>query len=101
MNKKEIIAKVLKDEPKGFREQFLNDPKGTLEEITGGSLGDWNVEITRVPEKTILFTLPDNIPSSEQISDEMIENVAAGRCHTDVYGPCATPPDDSLIEEEF
>ena len=62
MDKKEIIRKVLKDEPKGFREEFLNDPKKALERISGKSLEGYDVQINRVGEKVLIFSLPENLP---------------------------------------
>lgn len=77
MNRKEILEKILKDEPKGFRKKFLKNPKKALEELTGQKLGDWKVEIHRVPKKTIVFQLPEEM-FSKKINDEMLEDIAAG-----------------------
>jgi hypothetical protein len=78
MDKKEILEKVLKDVPKGFRKKFLNNPKKALEEITGQKLGDWKVEIHRLPKKTIVFSLPEELPSPEKVDKKMLSEIAAG-----------------------
>jgi hypothetical protein len=78
MNKEEILKKVLKDQPKGFRKKFLENPKKTLEELIGSKLGDWKVEIIKIPKKTIVFELPEEIPSSTNVNDEILKEIAAG-----------------------
>jgi hypothetical protein len=84
MNKKDILEKVLKDEPKGFRKKFLDNPKKALEELLDQSLGDWKVEIHRIPKKTIVFDLPQNLPSPLKISQEILHELPGGREH---YSP--------------
>jgi hypothetical protein len=108
MNRKEILEKILKDEPKGFRKKFLDNPKKALEESTGQKLGDWKVEIHRVPKKTIVFQLPEEMPSSEKMTQEMLENIAAGLASGGShkwYEGCVTPvktlPDTCKYDPRF
>jgi hypothetical protein len=77
MDKKDILKKVLKDEPKGFRKKFLSDPKKALEDISGKSLGNWKVEIHRSPKNTIVFNLPEELPSPANINDKTLKEIAA------------------------
>jgi hypothetical protein len=79
MNKKDILEKVLKDEPKGFRKKFLKDPKKALEEITGKKFSNWNIEIKRIPKKTIVFELPEEMPSPKDIDENLLNKIAAGQ----------------------
>jgi hypothetical protein len=98
MNKDDILKKILKDEPKGFRKKFLDNPKKALENVIGGSLGDWKVEIRRIPKKTITFNLPEDLPSPNKINDKMINEISGGfEKHTGIqtcetcYGSCKRP----------
>jgi hypothetical protein len=79
MDKKKLLEKILKDEPKGIRKKFLTDPKKTIEEISGKSLGDWRVEIHRIPKKTIVFNLPEKLPPPEKMDDKILEEIAGGK----------------------
>jgi hypothetical protein len=78
MDKNQIIKKILKDEPKGFRKKFLDNPKKAIEEAIGGSLGDWKVEVNRVAKKTIVFDLPKDLPAPEKVNDEMLMEISGG-----------------------
>jgi hypothetical protein len=107
MDKKKLVEKILKDEPKGFRKKFLDNPKKTLEEIVGGSLGDMKVVINRYDENTFAINLPKDLKSPEIADVDVWAGVGTlpepsseapyGYCPGPQYskkGHCPKPPVD-------
>jgi hypothetical protein len=37
------------------------------------------VEVRRVPKKTILFALPENLPLPNEVDEKLLNEIAAGR----------------------
>jgi hypothetical protein len=114
MDKQQIIEKILKDEPRGFRKKFLDNPKKALEELSGQSLKDWKVEVKRVPKKTILFALPEDLPSPNEVDEKLLNEIAAGSgtysecshggqscAHTKVCNKCHSQSDSDPFSGSF
>lgn len=72
-----FIAKAWEDEK--FKQDLINDPKGTYAKAMGTPLPD-NIEV-RVMEETpttYYLVIPTNPEVSEELSDEALEAVAGG-----------------------
>jgi len=70
-----IAAQAMKDE--AFRQEFLSNPKGSIEKYSGQSLpADLKIVAHENSEKELHFVLPPKI--SSELSDEDLEKVAGG-----------------------
>ena len=72
-----IVQRAWKDEP--FRDEFVADPKATIEKYSGQKLPA-EMTILAYPEddKTIHFVIPLKPANADQLSDEDVEKVAGG-----------------------
>ena len=72
-----IVQRAWKDD--GFRDEFVADPKATIEKYSGQKLPA-EVTILAHPEddKTIHFVIPPKPANADQLSDEDLEKVAGG-----------------------
>jgi len=70
-----IAAQAMKDE--SFRQEFMSNPKGTIEKYSGQPLpADVKIVAHENSEKELHFVLPPKV--SSELSDEDLEKVAGG-----------------------
>ena len=81
LNRREIEALIVKrawSHPE-FREEFLADPKATIEKYGGAKLpAELNIVALAEDDKTIHFVIPPKPANSDEISEEDLEKVAGG-----------------------
>jgi hypothetical protein len=72
-----IVQRAWKDD--AFRDEFVSDPKGTIEKYSGQKLPA-EVRVVALPEddKTIHFVIPPKPANTDELSDEDLEKVAGG-----------------------
>ncbi len=72
-----IVQRAWKDD--AFRDEFIADPKATIEKYSGQKLPA-EVTILAHPEddKTIHFVIPPKPANADELSDEDLEKVAGG-----------------------
>jgi Nitrile hydratase, alpha chain len=72
-----IVQHAWKDD--AFRDEFIADPKATIEKYSGQKL-QAEVSIVAHPEddKTIHFVIPPKPANADELSDEDLEKVAGG-----------------------
>ena len=72
-----IVQRAWKDQ--AFRDEFIADPKATIEKYSGQKLPA-EVEVVALAEddKTIHFVIPAKPADADELSDEDLEKVAGG-----------------------
>lgn len=72
-----IVQRAWKDD--AFRDEFVSDPKGTIEKYSGQKLpADLKVVALAEDDKTIHFVIPPKPANADELSDEDLEKVAGG-----------------------
>ena len=73
----EGVQRAWKDE--AFRDEFIANPKGTIEKYSGQKLPD-ELKFVALAEddKTIYFVIPAKPANTDELSDEDLEKVAGG-----------------------
>ena len=62
-----------------FRDEFVSDPKGTIEKYSGQKLpADLKVVALAEDDKTIHFVIPPKPANSDELSEEDLEKIAGG-----------------------
>ncbi len=78
-----IVQRAWKDE--SFRNEFVADPKATIEKYSGQKLpAEVKVVALAEDDKTIHFVIPPKPANADELSDEDLEKVAGG---LDVISP--------------
>ena len=72
-----IVQRAWKDDT--FRDEFVSDPKGTIEKYSGQKLpAELKVVALAEDDKTIHFVIPPKPANADELSDEELEKVAGG-----------------------
>ena len=81
LNRRDVEALIVKrawSHPE-FREEFLADPKATIEKYAGQKLpAELKVVALAEDDRTIHFVIPPKPANADQLSDEDLEQVAGG-----------------------
>ena len=72
-----IVQRAWKDD--AFREEFVADPKATIEKYSGQKLpAEFKIVALAEDDKTIHFVIPPKPANTDELSDEDLEKVAGG-----------------------
>ncbi len=72
-----IVQRAWKDD--GFRNEFIADPKATIEKYSGQKLpAEYKVVAHAEDDKTVHFVIPPKPANTDELSDEDLEKVAGG-----------------------
>ena len=72
-----IVQRAWKDE--AFRDEFVADPKATIEKYSGQKLpAEYKIVAHAEDDKTIHFVIPPKPANADELSDEDLEKVAGG-----------------------
>jgi hypothetical protein len=72
-----IVQRAWKDD--AFRDEFVSDPKATIEKYSGQKLpAELKVVALAEDDKTIHFVIPPKPANADELSDEELEKVAGG-----------------------
>ena len=72
-----IVQRAWKDD--AFRDEFIADPKATIEKYSGQKLpAEFKIVALAEDDKTIHFVIPPKPANTDELSDEDLEKVAGG-----------------------
>ena len=72
-----IVQRAWKDD--AFRDEFVADPKATIEKYSGQKLpAELTIVALAEDDKTIHFVIPPKPANADELSDEDLEKVAGG-----------------------
>ena len=88
-----IVQRAWKDD--AFRDEFVADPKATIEKYSGQKLpAELKIVALAEDDKTIHFVIPPKPANADELSDEDLEKVAGG---IDFIVPASLPASRSHL----